>query len=112
MSEYEHIVGKLIPCDQSIESVCREEYGCTEEDLDEYCNTWSALLQDVGYRNHYVIGDKVYSIEGNYVESDGDIFRATKATDNSIAFEVRYYNGGCSFTDAIEIALAKMSKND
>ena len=39
---------------------------------------------------------------------DEDIFNAHDNGDGTIGYEVMYYNGGCSFNEAIEYALEDM----
>lgn len=63
--------------------------------------------------------DDIYDLDGAAVEIDGliyeveetrfepydDIFESSKNEDGSINFEVKYYNGGCGFQEAIGYAL-------
>ena len=37
-----------------------------------------------------------------------DIFLATKNSDGTISFEIKYYNGGCGLDEALEDALSNM----
>jgi hypothetical protein len=69
------------------------------------------MFRDVFYKEHGVIIEgiiyEIVQIE-NY-ESD-DIFEAKKQRDGSIDFILKYYNGGCSFTEAMEYAFEKMEQ--
>lgn len=42
------------------------------------------------------------------IDPDDDIFNATQNLDGTIDFHVMYYNGGCSFNEAIEEAISNM----
>ena len=43
-----------------------------------------------------------------YNDIDSDIFNAHDNNDGTIDYEVLYYNGGCSFDEAVEYAIDNM----
>lgn len=62
-------------------------------------------------------GDGFIVVDGDFYEilekesqDDDDIFKAKKNDDGTINFTVKYYDGGCSFTEAIEDAIENMNK--
>jgi len=65
-------------------------------------------LSDDGYRKYVFYNNSYYKIEYLSVDPDEDIFEATKNADGTISFVTKYYNGGCSFNEAIEEALKKL----
>lgn len=52
----------------------------------------------------------LYSINKCSYEPDEEIIIAERQPDNSIDFEVRFYNGGASFNECLEEALDKLEK--
>jgi hypothetical protein len=55
---------------------------------------------------HVVDGDTIYEVvERSSNNTYDDIFEASRNEDDTIDFTVKYYNGGCCFSEAIEIAL-------
>lgn len=57
----------------------------------------------------YIIhGKYLYKIKYQELNPDSSIATATQITDDVLAFEVRYYNGGCDFYEALEAALEKL----
>ena len=60
----------------------------------------------VSYPTIRIRADKI--IEKNHRDIDEDIFEAYDNGDGTINYEVMYYDGGCSFNEAIEYALEDM----
>jgi hypothetical protein len=98
MSETEHWKGKLVSTGKTVsEFVSTDEIPPHYESDEEY-------FEEKYYRAAHVISGIVYEIEMEEMNSDGDIATAVDNNDGSIDFEVRYYNGGASFTEMIEEA--------
>lgn len=79
-------------------------------DLNGYGNrdryeSWEECLSDNGSEKFVVANDSVYTIDLLEESDDEDIFHSTKNADGLITFVVSYYNGGCSFSEAISEAL-------
>ena len=65
---------------------------------------------DTFYESHVAYGENIYEIlEKNKKDAYEDIFEATEIDDDKISFTVKYYNGGCSFGEAIEESLEKLN---
>lgn len=92
MSETDHYKGKLIPTGKT-----QDEFSPNNPDFDGF------------YEKAVVIDGMVYTVEKKEdIDPWCDIFRASKNEDGSYDFEVRYYNGGCSFDEAIYEAVDKI----
>jgi len=46
------------------------------------------------------------------LSDDHDIFDAVENNDGTIDYHVMYYNGGCCFDEAIDLAIKDMNKED
>jgi hypothetical protein len=107
MSRTEHHVGKLIPVELSgtIEETCQKilQEMCIEPSI--WCDSFREQLEDDGCRKYFITDNAIYKIESEEQDLDADIAKATKNEDGSINFEVRYYNGGCSFSEALDSAI-------
>ena len=82
------------------------------EDLREACLKTGYLDQmriEQLKEKYIVTNDNIYKVvEKNNKTDEYDIFNATQNLDGTIDYEVMYYNGGCSFNEAIEYALEAM----
>jgi len=99
MSETEHFKGKLKPTGKDITTYVRghkipEYYEDEKEYFDEHlCN-------------HAVnIDGQVYEIERTEYKDNDGIFESSINKDGSIDFQVKYYNGGCGFSEALGCAI-------
>lgn len=116
MSEMVHYTGKLQLVDrlpnETLEEQCErilKEHKYLA--LSKYCDSWVEMLYDKLYEQYVIAGGEVYKvIEKNYRDMDTDIFDANRNTDGIIDYEVLYYDGGCSFNEAIEYALEDMKQ--
>ena len=54
---------------------------------------------------------KIYKVEKEDLDIYDDIFECEEIEKNKYSFFVKYYNGGCSFSEAIDKAMQKMKKN-
>ena len=95
MSETEHIKGKLIPTGKTIAEFVGDVELTWHEDIKEY-------FEDEYYRKAFEINGKVFTIEQEKLDPDNDTFTSKINKDGTINFEVRYYNGDCSFDEALE----------
>lgn len=114
MSEMVHYTGKLQLVDkfqnETLEEQCErilKEHKYLA--LSKCCDSWREMLCDKLYEQYVIADGEVYKvIEKNHRDMDEDIFEAHDNTDGTIDYEVMYYNGGCSFNEAIEYALEDM----
>ena len=114
MSEMVHYTGKITPVgklpNETLEEQCKRilaKYNYL--DLNTYCDSWREMLCEELYERYVIAGGELYKVvEKNYKDMDEDIFNAHENEDGTIDYEVMYYNGGCSFNEAIEYALEDM----
>ncbi len=76
-------------------------------DFDEEDLRWHIYDNNIA-----VLNDKYAYVIVSEDDIDGyaDIFNASKNEDGTIDFLLRYYNGGCSFNEALTTAINKMNK--
>ena len=107
MSEIRHYRGKLKLVTTGKEQVESKAKGLLEaEDRTEipsYFDSWTEYLKDVFYKGYVVVDDSLYEVEKREVGEE-DVFVASKIEDG-YKFEVRYYDGGMGFDEAIEEAI-------
>jgi hypothetical protein len=74
-----------------------------DEDVMEY-------FLDEFYEKYLFINNELYEIiEQNSYDNESSRFESKQLEDGTITFNVAYYNGGCSFQEAIDFALGNMS---
>ena len=107
MSEMEMLVGRLIPqkmcfdIEQTAEKILCAE-GWEKED---YHDSFLDALMDSSDGKYYITENSIFKVEIINNNPDDDIFIATINEDKTIDFILKYYNGGCSFSEAIVHAL-------
>lgn len=109
MSEMVHYKGKLKATGKSVKlflsQAKKPENYIKEEEVDgSYLN----FIFDV-----ISVNDTVFNIERELVESDGnetDLFIAQRIDSDNIEFEVRFYNGGCGFYEALEESILNIKE--
>lgn len=76
---------------------------------DKYSDLREFFLENDLYEDYIISKYKLFKI--NKCEKlDYDLFVSSKNSDESIDFAVSYYNGGCSFPEAIEEALKNLEE--
>lgn len=70
-----------------------------EEDYKDYFDDYASDKYIINNNNVYEI------ISQDNINNDGDIYIAKANLDGTIDYEVRYYDGGCGFSEALEEAL-------
>lgn len=107
MSESVHYRGILKPVGrlegESLKEQCKRLL--KNKELPSYYNSYKEYLTDEHYRELTIQNGIVYRVEKEMIETDDDFFNARIQDNGDVAFDVRYYNGGCSFDEAIERAL-------
>jgi hypothetical protein len=78
-------------------------YEKPEENLEE-------LFSDLFYREAVFCNGFIYPVHNVVDGSEADIFEAVRTDDGDIRFFVQFYNGGCSFDEAIGYALENMER--
>lgn len=105
MSRVEHYSGtlKLVErlTDETIEDQCKRILKNVE--LEDYDSYEKMLLSETD--DEYIVNQGVlYSVIRKELDPDESLFRISKGQNGEITFEVKYYNGGCSFDEALEYA--------
>jgi hypothetical protein len=107
MSETVHYRGILTEVDmldnETLEEQCKRILGDVE--LPSYFKSYQEMLLDQFYQTYIIYDNTLYLVEKENYEPDEDIFYSKGNEDGTISFEVKYYNGGCGFNEAIEEAL-------
>lgn len=106
MSEVVHYRGKLYEVEklenETLEEQCKRLL--ENKELDEFYDSYKEMLLDDLSDYFTEHNEVIYRITKENVDIDEDIFQMNKNEDGSISFEVKYYNGGCGFSEAIEEA--------
>lgn len=115
MSEVAHYTGKIKLIEklrnETLEEQCKRilmQHDYTE--LDSYCDSWKEMLYEEMYERYVIANDNLYEVvEKKDKKYDTDIFNVSDNKDGSYNYEVMFYDSGCSFNEAIEIALDRIS---
>ena len=99
MSETVRYKGKLTPTGKTVEQYMR--FVDTPSYYDDKTEHFNEEFQSTAIE----IDGEVYDIVRNEFEDSDGIFESSKNEDGTIDFEVKYYNGGCGFGEALEEAL-------
>lgn len=114
MSEVVHYKGKLTEIKArrsiSLQDIAKniiDERGVEWSDYDlEYHKDDHIFVLCDTLRDEYVfVNERLYKFTRVQLDLDEDIYVAELNDDGSIDYEVKYYNGGGGFEDAIENAL-------
>lgn len=85
----------------------------TLEEIDPFYDTALEYLESGEHEKWLVVGDKVYEIlESKSYPEDDEIIEAVKNKDGTINYEVRWYNGGASFSEVLGQAFNKLKKEN
>jgi hypothetical protein len=110
MSETVHYRGtltKLVVGKDKIEAKAKEILvAAGKSEMPKYYDNWTEYLTDHFYDDYVVVYNTLFSVEKTEVGEE-DVFNASETKDG-YKFEVMYYNGGCSFDEALDIALGKI----
>lgn len=94
------------------ESYSRNYFNSIETDfnLPDYYKSYTELIID-DY-NHVLIDDNLYQVLTKESLQNDDIFEASKTDHNVYDYLVQYYDGGCSFSEAIGYALKNVKVDE
>lgn len=117
MSETVRYTGKIKLLErinnETLEEQCEriaEENNCRE--FIGYYDNWQEVIMYELYDKYVVHNDKVYEVlEQEYAYTYMGIFKGFKNKDRTINYDVMYYNGGCSFDEAIGRVLDSMEED-
>lgn len=111
MSETVHYKGVLKKAErydnETLEEQCKRLLNGKE--LPFFYDSYEEFYSDEYYHKAVILNDIIYLVEREDVDPYENIFTISKINDNEFKFEVRYYNGGCSFNEAIENAFENMN---
>lgn len=119
MSETVQYIGKLKPFSASKGESLTDQLlrfaKSKNEDISDFpteCeNEAINWMKDRLYEQFLIIDGVLFETEIKY-SNTGDIFFAKVEANGDISFILEFYNGGCCFQEAIEIALNKMIDNE
>lgn len=111
MSETEINKGVLIKLNLTgdIEEKCRQALDELGIEMSDYCDTYRECVEDRGYRKLYIFNDDIYRVEYNKIDGEEDIFDAQFNENGDIQFTTKFYNGGCSFNEALDYAVETLT---
>lgn len=78
--------------------------------LPSYHDSYTEYLLDQYYQEMTIQKGILYRVEKERLDPEANMYNAHIQENGDIAFEVRYYNGGCGFDEAIENAMKKIDK--
>jgi len=110
MSETEYNVGTLTPVyenEQLVDAMKRIMTEAGETELESYYKSWEDKFDNFAYRKYYVIENVIYEV-CNTTSEPGDIFEANRNPDGTISYVTSFYNGGCSFDEALDKAISTL----
>lgn len=114
MSETVHYKGllKKVTRDtgETLEEQCKRLLG--NKELPSYFDSYQEYLLDEHYQNFYIQDNDLYLVEKEEIDPDSNIFNANIKDNGDIEFEVKYYNGSCSFDEAIDIAFKTLKMEE
>lgn len=105
MSETEHHKGKLTPTGKTL-----NEFMADKGEKPSYYDDNEEWFVNDFSENHALHKLVVYAVEKESIDPYDDVMMASENEDGTIDFEVKYYNGGCCFHEAIETSLNLMDK--
>jgi len=103
MGETVHYKGKLKKVEreenETLEIQCKRILGNVK--LESWYDSYSKMLLGEHYESYVIHEGILYSVEEmKSIDADEDIF-LSNSTKEGYEFEIKYYNGGCSFDEAI-----------
>jgi hypothetical protein len=110
VSDYETRVGKVrkVECLDTLEFIKDK---VKDMDIPEYYDTDEGIIdffRDEFYEKYRIIDGSIYEILEDKSLDDYDLFEARENSDGTIDYTLRYYNGGCGFDEALEMAIERM----
>lgn len=112
MSGTELHLGKLIPIEQkeTLEATAKyhlEAIGVNEKDIGDYTTSWLQYMHDEMSNFGHVYNGVLYRIDDKEMDPNS-LAEAQINDDGTINYQLLYYNGGGSFSEALDVALEKI----
>jgi len=117
MSDNECHFGRLIPIEQkeTLEATAKfhlEALGVTDRDFDDFTTSWLDYMKhNMGAFDNkfaHIHNGKIYRIENEQLDEYG-FSRSQEKEDGTIEYQLLFYNGGGSFDEVLDSALARVS---
>lgn len=102
MSETEHKRGKLNPTGKTLEQFLEGV------EIPDIYDSKKEFFDDEFYRKAYLISGIVFEVDEEELDQDEDIFTSSHGNSGEIHFEIKFYNGGCSHSEAMDEALKEI----
>lgn len=118
MIRTEHYKGKLRKVErlenETLEEQCKRVLDSQGESDPLEEGSYDSYLEKLTYYHEFVLcnGELYGVISMEERDPDGEIFTMTEKENGDLDFEVRYYNGGYGFNEAIERAYEKNRKGE
>ena len=117
MSQQETVIGKLKLLEkidgETLEEQCKrvyiERFEPDDETL-ELCDNFQQHLGDEGWETFVIYNGDLYEAIQKKELDTMDIFNISKNEDGTYDFTLSYYNGGCCFSEAIEVAFRRLEE--
>jgi hypothetical protein len=107
MSEVVHYRGTLTKFEklenETLEEQCR--WIAENREMPDYFDSYIEFFEDEYYKEFVIVHGDIYCVSKQRIDVDEDIFSSKRVNNSVIEFEVKYYNGGCGFNEAIDEAL-------
>lgn len=117
MSDYKWYRGAIIPVENpkelSLEELAKDII--TSSLGSEYKLWHDTYLEELKYEyedNYYVGQDTIYRILAKKLHDPTDYRAEATRRSDIIDYDLAYYNGGCSFYEAMDDALAKLEQKE
>lgn len=99
---------------ETLEDQCKKIHDKSEGSvkLESYYYGYADWLQS-NLDDYYIIyKDDLYKVQKEEMDAEFDIFNLNKLDNDKYGFDVMYYNGGCSFNEAIEESFKNYKKGE
>ena len=116
MSNYEYHTGKLIPTKMTVEEVLKKNIGAIPSYYKDSEGNLSIsgegefeeCFHDTFYGGDYAyFAGIVWEVQDSDKGCNDEITEGSFNPDGSLSYTTRFYNGGCSFTEALEYCYDK-----
>lgn len=110
---YKGILTEVLPNEgEDIQDIAKRILDHHNEEVEDYYKDALECLMDRFYQGYVVIDDKIYEVLKKDIDPDKDLFNAFMHSDGTIEFEVKYYDGGCGFDEAIDHAVDNIEEEN
>lgn len=108
MVQYKGVLKKIEKLEgETLEEQCKRLL--ENKELPSYHDSYAEFLLDQHYKEMTIQGGVLYHVEKEKLDPEDNMFNASIEDNGDISFEVRYYNGGCGFDEAIENAMKQLN---